>query len=145
MPARPSAKSAGWRCPRCGRRFRQATREHSCTVTSLASHFTHASSEVKGAFDALQNAIASIGPHAVVPVKTMILLRATANFAGVVVRRECLHVEFVLERSVEDARIYKRQRFGARYTHYVRLTQPAEVDRQLVGWLRESYQTVVRA
>jgi hypothetical protein len=144
MPVRPSDRSAGWRCPRCGRRFRQRTREHSCSITSLAAHLARASTEVKDTFDALENALAAIGPHAVVPVKTMILLRATANFAGVVVRRDCLHLEFALGRPVDHSRIDKRQQFGPRkHTHHVRLTSPADVDEQIVGWLRESYRTVV--
>ena len=101
---------------------------------------------MQDAFNALENALLTIGPHAVVPVKTMILLRATANFAGIVIRRNCLHLEFVLERPVDDARVYKRQQFGPRrYTHYIRLTAPADVDEQMVGWLRESYRTVVKA
>jgi uncharacterized protein DUF5655 len=146
MPVRRSARPAGWRCPRCGRRFRQATREHSCDVTSLAAHLARASVPVKATFEALEQALAAIGPHAVVPVKTMILLRATANFAGVMVRRECLRLEFVLERPVDHARIDKRQQFGPRrHTHHIRLTSPGDVDAQVVSWLRESYRTVAEA
>ena len=144
MPARASVKKEGWRCPTCGRRFRQRTREHSCSLGTPAAHLERASPEVKETFAALQDALASIGPHAVVPVKTMILLRATANFAGIVVRKECLHLEFVLGRALEHSRIYKRQQYGPRkYTHYVRLTSPADVDERLVGWVRESYQALV--
>jgi hypothetical protein len=143
--AASSANPTGWRCPRCGRRFRQPTREHSCTVTALATHLDRASTDVKKAFHALADALATIGPHAVVPVKTMILLRATANFAGVVVRRDCLHVEFTLDRPLDHARTYKRQPFGPRrYTHHVRLTRPADVDQQVIRWLRESYGAVVK-
>jgi len=99
---------------------------------------------VKETFEALEQALGAIGPHAVVPVKTMILLRASANFGGVMVRRDCLRLEFVLERTVDHARIDKRQQFGPRrHTHHVRLTKPADVDEQIVGWLRESYRTVV--
>ena len=112
---------------------------------TLASHLERGSTEVKNTFTALQTALATVGPHGVVPVKTMILLRATANFGGVVVRRDCLHVEFVLTRSLDHGRIHKRQPLGPhRYTHHVRLTSPADVDDQLIAWLRESYQSVVR-
>jgi hypothetical protein len=80
-----------------------------------------------------------------VPVKTMILLRATANFGGVVVRRDWLHLEFVLPRALHDARIHRRQPLGRyRYSHYVRIASPADVDEQIVDWLRESYQSVAR-
>jgi hypothetical protein len=145
VPARASVKKEGWRCPECGRRFRQRTREHSCAVVTVAAHLERASSEVKQTFAALQDSLAHIGPHAIVPVKTMILLRATANFAGIVVRKECLHLEFVLERPVEHSRIHKRQQYGPRkYTHHVRLTSPADVDERLLSWVRESYQAVAQ-
>jgi hypothetical protein len=134
----------GWRCPTCGRRFRQRTREHSCAVATLASHLERASPDVKQTFIALQDALAEIGPHGLVPVKTMILLRATANFGNIVVRRQCLHLEFVLGRSLDHGRIDKRQPLGPRrWTHHMSLTSPADVDAQVVRWLRESYQTVV--
>jgi hypothetical protein len=145
MARRPTAKAEGWRCPQCGRRFRQPAREHSCTVNTLAAHLDGASPDVKNTVAALQDALASIGPHAIVPVKTMILLRASANFGGIVVRRHWLFLEFMLARSLSDARIHKSERFGRRYSHHVRLASPADVDDQIVGWLRESYRTVARA
>ncbi len=133
----------GWQCPKCGRRFRQRTSEHSCVVTTLATHLARASAEVKNTVAVLQDALAAIGPHATVPVKTMILLRATANFGSIVVRRECVHLEFVLTRALDHARIYKRDSLGPRrYTHHVRLASPADVDEQVVSWLRESYRSV---
>jgi uncharacterized protein DUF5655 len=146
MPRWPVAKEAGWRCPECGRRFRQRTREHSCVVSTLESHLARASVDVRNTVAALQNALAIIGPHAVVPVKTMILLRATANFGGIVVRRECLHLEFMLPRALRDARIYKRQQLGPRrYSHHIRMASPADVDEKIVNWLRESYQLVAHS
>jgi hypothetical protein len=75
----------------------------------------------------------------------MILLRATANFGGLVVRRDCVHLEFVLPRALDHARIHKRDSLGPRrYTHHVRLRSPADVDAEIIDWLRESYQSVAR-
>jgi Domain of unknown function (DUF5655) len=131
----------GWRCPACGRRFRQRTREHSCEVRSLDAHLARASASVQETLAALQDVLAAIGPHAVVPVKTMILLRATANFGSVVLRRHTLDLEFKLPRALNHARIHKSDRLGPRrYTHHTRLTSPGEVDAEIVGWLRESYE-----
>jgi hypothetical protein len=140
---RPAKKDQGWRCPTCGRRFRQRTREHSCVVRTLAAHLDGASADVKNTVAALQDALTTIGPHAVVPVKTMILLRATANFGGLVIRRDRIHLEFMLMRPVDHARIYKREQFGSsRYSHHTRLASPSDIDAELVGWLRESYSLV---
>ena len=104
-------------------------------------HLERASPEVKDTFEKLQNVLAKLGPHGVVPVKTMILLRAQANFAGVVVRPNWLDLEFVSDDPVADARIRKTDRFGAtRYTHHIRLTSASELDAQIVKWLKAAYQ-----
>ena len=49
---------------------------------------SHGSGDVQVTFEKLQNVLAKLGPHAVVAVKTMILLRAHANL--VVVRENWL-------------------------------------------------------
>ena len=132
----------GWRCSQCGRRFRQRTREHSCEVRTLEAHVERASPAVKDTLGALLDVLATFGPHAIVPVKTMILLRAAANFGGVVVRRDALHLEFMLPRALHHVRIHKSDRLGPRkYTHHTRLTSPSAVDAEIIGWLREAYET----
>lgn len=116
-------------------------RYHSCAVAAVAQHFERAPDALKRTFAAIEEALAQIGPHSIVPVKTMILVRATANFASVVVRKDALQVEFLLRRPLEHPRIHKRQQLGpTRYAHHVRLTAPEQVDAEIVSWLRESYQ-----
>jgi len=137
---RSNPSEAGWRCPRCGRRFRLRTREHSCDLRSLAAHLDRASTQIRETFDALTDALSRIGPHAVVPVKTMIVVRAGSNFAGVVVRKDSLDVEFVLRRSISHPRIRKTDQVGpTKFSHHTRLSSPADVDSRLESWLREAY------
>jgi hypothetical protein len=111
---------------------------------TLGAHLDRASPAVRQTVEAIQVCLTRIGPHALVPVKTMILLRSSANFGALVVRRDAVHVEFVLSRPIEHPRIGKRQPYGPRrHSHHVRLTSPHEVDAELAGWLRESYCVVV--
>jgi hypothetical protein len=133
-------QEAGWRCPQCGRRFKQRTREHSCDVRPLAAHLHRASPHVKEIATSVLDVLARLGPHGVVPVKTMILLRATSNFAGLTVRRDALDVNFILRRSLSHQRIHKTERMGpSKYAYGVRLSSAADVDAQLKAWLREAY------
>ena len=132
-------REEGWRCPQCGRRFRQRTREHSCDVRPLAAHLDRASADVRATFAALQELLARIGPHSMVPVKTMILLRVRRNFGGVIVRRDALDLEFLSARALQHPRVHKSDPYGARYTHHVRLSSAAEVDADVAAWLREAY------
>ncbi len=141
-PAKARAtKETGWRCPRCGRHFLHRTREHSCDVRPLAAHLDRASANVRATFAAIQNMLAEIGPHNVVTVKTMIVLRGRRNFGNLVVRRDTLELEFLSTRTLHHPRIHKTDRLAAgKYTHHTRLSSPAEVDREVDAWLREAYE-----
>lgn len=98
---------------------------------------------VRQTVEAIHACLTRIGPHVLVPVKTMILLRSSANFGALVVRRDAVHIEFMLARPIDHPRIRKRQPYGPhRHSHHVRLTRPEEVDAELAGWLRESYRVV---
>jgi hypothetical protein len=144
-PIRTSAtpREAGWRCPQCGRRFRQRTREHSCDVRSLAAHTDRGSPQVQEMVGVVLDTIAGLGPHAVVPLKTMIVVRAGSNFASLVVRRDSLEVGFILPRTLKNRRIHKTERLGpTKYAHTTRLASSADIDTQLAGWLRQAYQSV---
>ena len=53
---------------------------------------------------------------------------------------ECLVVTFGLGSRVEDPRIAVAvEPYPRRWTHHVLLSQPEEVDGQLLDWLREAY------
>jgi hypothetical protein len=136
-----TSKEEGWRCPTCGRRFVRRPHEHSCDVRSLEAHLERASPPVRETFQALRDALDKIGPHGVVPVKTMILLRAVSNFGGVTVKRDALDLEFASPRALSHARIRKSQQLGpTRFTHHVRLTGPRDVDASVARWLKAAYE-----
>ena len=85
--------------------------------------------------------LGKIGPHGVVPVKTMILLRAVSNFGGVTIKRDALDLEFAASRALSDARIRRSQQYGpTRFSHHVRLTGPADVDASVARWLKAAYE-----
>jgi hypothetical protein len=96
---------------------------------------------VRETFEALCAVLGKIGPHGVVPVKTMILLRAASNFGGVTITRDALDLEFASTRALSHARIRKSQQLGpARFSHHVRLTEPRHVDASVARWLKAAYE-----
>lgn len=114
-------------------------------MRTLASHLDRASPQVRETATVVLELLARLGPHGVVPVKTMIVVRAASNFASLVVRRAALDVGFILPRALTDRRIHKIERLGpAKYSYYTRLSSPAEVDAQLERWLREAYESGAR-
>jgi uncharacterized protein DUF5655 len=91
---------------------------------------------------AVLDAFARLGPHTVVPLKTMIVLRTASNFASLVVRRATLEVGFILPRNLTHRRIHKTERLApTKYAHHTRLSSPADIDAQLAKWLQEAYET----
>ena len=110
-------------------------------MRSLEAHLERASPGVRETFEALREVLGKIGPHGVVPVKTMILLRAVSNFGGVTIKRDALDLEFASSRALSDARIRKSQRYGpTRFSHHVRLTGPTDVDASVARWLKAAYE-----
>jgi hypothetical protein len=110
-------------------------------VRSLEAHLERASPPVRETFEALREVLDKIGPHGVVPVKTMILLRAVSNFGNVTIKRNALDLEFASSRALSHARIRKSQQLGpARFTHHVRLTGPGDVDGRVARWLKAAYE-----
>ena len=138
--AGPGAVKDRWRCPECGREFRQRTREHSCDVMTLSHHLDRASPEVREAYRALIDLLKPFGPFNIVPVKTMIVLSVARTFGGIVVRKRSLDLGFFLERRLDHPRVRKIERLSPRkFAHHVRAGSPRDVDSEIAEWLREAY------
>jgi len=121
------------------------TREHSCDLTALNAHLQKALPGVRATFEALSMLLDSIGPHELIPLKTMVCVRVVRNFAGLVFGRAFLDVSFFLPREMAHERVRGVERIGPRsIAHRVRLTSPADVDDTLSNWLREAYQLGAR-
>jgi len=91
-------------------------------------------------FGAIQGLLDQLGPHEMTPVKTMIVLSTTSNFAGITFTKSRLDLGFFLSREVHHERIHRIERLAPRkVAHHVRLSSVAEVDTQLNLWLMEAY------
>ena len=109
-------------------------------MRSLAAHLDRASPEVKAAVEAVLDTLAQFGPHSVIPVKTMIVVKGARNFAGLTVRHDSADLGIFLPRQLTHRRIHKTERVGpSKYAHHTRLASAAEVDKELKAWLREAY------
>ena len=134
-------KAPTWRCPDCARQFARKSQAHSCKTVSLETHLIKASPEVTRIYLALERFIREIGPFTAVPTKTSITLLSRTTFAGVVVRKQWLNLDFVLTREVEHSRITKIEQLSPRtFVHSVKLRSVRDVDEQLRKWLRDAYE-----
>lgn len=129
-----------WRCPPCGRAFKNKNQAHSCVRYSVGDHFAGKPPVVKNIFDRLQAELEAVGPVRITAVKTSINIAGAANFAVLHVQQGGIKLEFTYDRPIESERIIRTQHpWESIFVHWVRLASPEDVDEQLIEWLRHSY------
>jgi len=130
-----------WTCPRCQRRFRTVKQWHSCEQISVAAFFWK-HEQLLPVFEALLRKLRGLGEVEAEALPTSIHLgiRGGARFAGISLRKDHLRVGFQLERELPGAaRIVQRGQLGRRTGYAVALRRTADVDAELLGWLREAH------
>lgn len=92
-------------------------------------------------FDAFERLIAACGPYEVAPAKTRVAFMGRVRFAGVTaISDRGMSIAFGLPRPLHHPRVRRIEDYGGGwYGHRMRNTSAAELDDQLLGWLRESY------
>ena len=108
-------------------------------TATVAAHFTGKDPVVREIYDRLVGTAARFGPVVEDPKKTSIHLTRRTAFAGVATRRDGIVVTLKSTADIRSARIVKRQRASAgRWYLDVKLTSPAQIDKQVTGWLARS-------
>ena len=83
----------------------------------------------------------ALGPVTEDAKKTSIHLVRRTAFAGVATRRSSLILTLKSATDIRSPRVEKREQTSANRWHVeVRLDAPAQVDRQVISWLRAAYE-----
>jgi hypothetical protein len=107
---------------------------------AVRSHFDGKDAAVRKIYDGLLKSAKKFGPIAEEPKKTSIHLMNRTAFAGVATRKSALVLTIKSDRKLSSPRIHKSEQTSAnRFHHEVKLTSPAEVDAELVRWLKDAY------
>jgi hypothetical protein len=132
-----------WTCPNCGHRFITANLWHSCSQYTLDERFAGSTPEARAAFDRFVELVERCGPVTVIAQKTRIVLMDRVRFAGAVVLRDRVRLNFALTRQldapwVERIEVYMGGRWNA---HRFVARGPSDVDAipDLPALLCESY------
>ncbi len=84
--------------------------------------------------------IRKFGPFEVEEKKTSLHLTHGRAFAGIHPRATGIVLNLVLDAPLKDPRVHKSERVSANRHHVeFKLTDPAEVDSQLVAWVKRAY------
>ena len=110
-------------------------------TVSIRKQFENREPGTKAAYDALVGALREFGTVKEAPKQTSIHLEKNKGFAGVHPRQKYFNLEFRTNYVIKDPRITRSQRLSAnRFEHTVKVNDPAQVDAQLLGWLKDAYE-----
>jgi hypothetical protein len=108
---------------------------------SVESHFAKKDPAVRATYRRVLEAARALGPVNEDAKKTSIHLVRRTAFAGVATRRSSLILTLKSATDIRSPRVEKREQTSANRWHVdVRLDAPAQVDRQLMTWLRAAYE-----
>ena len=132
-----------WICPRCGARLVSRNLWHSCgrfTLEDLVARSDPAALELARAYVSILRAL---GDVQVIPQKTRLVCVARVRFAGLSPRKHVFLASFALRRWLDSPRIVKTADYGPGWrAHFILVQSEADLDEELVVWLRESHDVV---
>jgi Domain of unknown function (DUF5655) len=110
------------------------------TGFTIKSHFEGKDAAVRQIYDRLLKSARKLGSVGEEPKKTSIHLVNRTAFAGVATRKSAIVLTIKSDRKLSSPRIHKSEQTSAsRFHHEVKLTSPADVDSELVKWLKDAY------
>ncbi|MFQ5679225.1 MAG: DUF5655 domain-containing protein [Gemmatimonadota bacterium] len=130
-----------WSCPACGAKFVTRNAWHSCGQATLEEWQARMGPRARALFDRFQRMIAACGEYEVAPAKTRLAFLARVRFAGITSLSETgMTCSFALPHPLESPRFARVHEITPGWwVHRLRITDPAQLDGELQGWLRESY------
>jgi hypothetical protein len=110
-------------------------------MPTVEAHFSGRSPHVLQIYRRIVDASSIVGPVEEDPKKTSIHLNRRVAFAGVQTRKDALILTLKSDRDVKHGRVHKTEQTSANRWHFeVRLSDPAEVDEQILQWHQASYE-----
>ena len=108
---------------------------------TVKSHFEGKDKSVRSIYDRLLQKVRQFGRVSEEPKKTSIHLVNRTAFAGVTMRKSAIILTVKSDRKLSSPRIHKSERASAnRFHHEVKLSGPADVDAELIKWLKDGYE-----
>jgi hypothetical protein len=107
---------------------------------TVKAHFENRDAVVGQIYDRLLKTTRTFGPVGEDPKKTSIHLINRTAFAGVATRKSAIVLTIKADSDISSPRIHKSEQTSARrFHHEVKLISPADVDPELIGWLKHAY------
>lgn len=130
-----------WKCPKCGRMFEKTEQPHSCTIYPVAKHLKGKESATE-LYNELKIKIKKIvGPFRIESLPCCIhFVTAAFTFAAAFAMKDRLRLHFALDHKIASPRIRRHSQIAAsRYMYEVDIKDKKEMDKELLGWLKEAF------
>lgn len=113
-------------------------------IHTISEHFENRAPSVMATYAAILKAAKKLGPVKEEAKKTSIHLVRKSAFAGVATRKTALILTLKSDSDIISKRVMKREQASAHRWHIeFKLETPEEVDREILIWLKESYELAV--
>ncbi|MFA6099057.1 MAG: DUF5655 domain-containing protein [Patescibacteria group bacterium] len=129
-----------WTCPKCHRQFIKKNQAHSCVSYPLAKHFQN-KEYAKGLFTYLKKEISQkIGPIKIESLPCCIHFVSSYTFGACWALKDRIRIDFRTDYKIKTKKTHKMIQMSAnRYLYYIDLKEKKEIDKELLGWMRQSY------
>ena len=133
-----------WTCPKCKRSFKRKDQQHTCTLISKESLFTKRPRELKNLYLKVVKEVKKFGDYREETVHPdVIFFKTKSTFLAVKVKKDHLDIEFFLDHLEDIPPVSKYlQTSKYRVAHVVPIDNEEEINEQLIGWLKLSYELV---
>jgi hypothetical protein len=129
-----------WICPECGRVFARNKQAHSCESYSLDPLFYRSGQRIRDLYETLAGKVMDFGAVDIRVGPYSVSIRNLSTFMNIMVEKDHLTISFVSARLIDEFPVYQNyQHSGKRWSNYVKIESPEEIDEQLLNWLRDAY------
>ncbi|MDP4264304.1 MAG: DUF5655 domain-containing protein [Bacteroidota bacterium] len=133
-----------WTCPKCKRSFKRKDQNHSCVLITKESLFVNRPPELKKIYEQVVKIVQRFGEYREETVRPdVIYFKTKSTFLAVKVKKDHLEIEFFLDHleNVPPVSNYL-QTSKNRVAHVVPVDNAKDIDRQLSGWMKHSYDLI---
>ena len=135
-----------WTCPKCKRTFKRRDQQHSCILITKEFLFDKRPPGLKKLFDKIESEVKKFGEYREETVRPdVIFFKTKSTFLGIKVKKDHLEIEFFLEKLEYKPPVSKYlQTSKNRVVHLVPVDQPEDINKQLIAWIKRSYDLVLK-
>lgn len=126
-------------CPKCERPLIKANGWHYCQKVSVADLLKEKPARLVAVFHKLLREVGSWPDVSASATKTCVVFITAKSFLVVKVMKQELDLKFILPEETDEFPIYKKQAYGKKLEHYIRLRDEEDLDGDAVRLLRKAY------